>query len=181
MAVNLVAGLLIFLPMALPVLSPADLDGYQKRLGITPVAGEVDHDSALPQYFSDRFGWRNLAREVAEVYAELPDADRPRAIVLGRNYGHSGALEYWSRDFDLPPVHGRHNNYWLWGPPPAGEGTVVIATGFAAEALEEAFEEVIEAGVAESPWAVESRIRILVCRGLKRPIEEVWVEAKVFI
>ncbi len=181
MAVNLVVGLIVFLPLALPILSPPDLDAYQKRLGIVPNTGEVGHDSALPQYFSDRFGWRNLARVVAEVYDDLPLEDRPRTIVLGENYGHSGALEYWSKDYDLPPVYGPHNNYWLWGPPPAGEQTVVIATGIDRDDLEQIFEEVITAGVAETPWAMESRISVLVCRGLKRPIDEVWAEAKHFI
>lgn len=181
LAASLAIGLSIFLPMALPVLPPAALDAYQQRLGIVPAAGEVGHDSALPQHFSDRFGWRNLARVVAEVYAGLPPDERARAIVLGRNYGHSGALEYWSKDYDLPPVYGRHNNYWLWGPPPADGETVVIAIGFDADDLAEVFEEVAVAGVAESTWAMESRLEVLVCRGLKRPIDEVWAELKVFI
>ena len=181
MAANLGLGLIVTLPMVLPVLSPAALDAYQKRLGIVPSAGEVGHDSALPQHFSDRLGWRNLARVVSEVYQDLPAEDRRQAIVLGRNYGHSGALEYWSKEYPLPPVYGRHNNYWLWGPPPADDRTVVIAVNFAAGDLEEIFEEVIEAGVAETQWAMESRLTIFVCRGLKRPIEEVWEEAKVFI
>ncbi len=181
MTANLAVGLMIFLPLALPVMSPDGLDAYQKRLGIVPNTGEVGHDSELPQYFSDRFGWRNLARVVAEVGEQLPAGDRERAIVLGRNYGHAGALEYWSRSHDLPPVYGRHNNYWLWGPPPADQDTVVIAINFDADDLEELFEEVVEAGVAETPWAMESRLRVLVCRGLKRPIDEVWEEVKIFI
>ncbi len=181
MAANLVVGLFVFLPLGLPVLSPPDLDAYQKRLGMVPNTGEVGHDSELPQYFSDRFGWQNLARVVSEVYQDLPAADRERAIVLGRNYGHSGALEYWSEEYDLPPVYGRHNNYWLWGPPPADAQTVVLAINFRTSDLEELFEEVVEAGVAETPWAQESHLRILVCRGLKRPIDQVWAEAKIFI
>jgi hypothetical protein len=181
LSANLVAGLLVFLPMALPVLSPSALDAYLKRLGIVPNTAEVGHTSALPQYFSDRFGWENLARVVAEVYASLPADDRARAIVVGRNYGHSGALEYWSKDYELPPVYGRHNNYWLWGPPPADEEPVVIAVNFEGDELEEIFEEVEVAGVAESAWALESRLTVLVCRGLKRPIDEVWAEIKVFI
>ncbi len=180
-AANLAAGFLVFLPLALPVLSPSALDAYQKRLGMVPNTGEVGHTSALPQYFSDRFGWQNLARVVAEVYADLPADDRARAIALGRNYGHAGALEYWSRDYDGPPVYGRHNNYWLWGPPPADAETVVIAVNFEADDLEEIFAEVVAAGVAESTWALESHLTVFVCRGLKRPIDEVWAEVKIFI
>jgi hypothetical protein len=177
----LLVGLAVLLPIALPVLSPPELDAYQKRLGLVPETGEVGHTSELPQYFSDRFGWENLARVVAEVYRELPADERERAMVLGRNYGHSGALEYWSKTYDLPPVYGRHNNYWLWGPPPADGKTVVIAINFDPDGLREFFDEVVVAAVAESEWALESRLEILVCRGLKRPVDELWSAAKVFI
>jgi 4-amino-4-deoxy-L-arabinose transferase-like glycosyltransferase len=181
MAVGLAVGLAIFLPLGLPVLPPAGLNAYQQRLGIAPVPAEVSHTAPLPQYFADRLGWQNLARTVAEVYQELPADQRQRAIIMGRNYGHSGALEYWSATYDLPPVYGRHNNYWLWGPPPSDEDTVVIAVNFHVEDLEQLFDDVVEAAVAESTWAQEPYLRVLVCRGLKRPLDEVWPEFKMFI
>lgn len=181
MVANLLAGLAIFLPLALPVLPPPELDVYQQRLGIAAAPAEVGHNAPLPQCFADRFGWENLARIVAEVSADLPADERSRTIVLGRNYGHSAALEYWSSKYDLPPVYGRHNNYWLWGPPPADEETTVIAINFEVENLEEFFDEVSEATVAESPWAQEPYLRILVCCGLRQPIDQIWPQIKVFI
>jgi hypothetical protein len=181
MLTNLVVGLFVILPIVLPVLPPPRLSAYMDGLGIAPPRQEVGHTSALPQHFSDRFGWQELARTVAIVVDGLPDEDRERAIILGRNYGHSGALEYWSETYDLPPVYGRHNNYWLWGPPAADEHTVVIAIRFDPDDLEEIFDEVVVAGVSETPWALESQIIVSVCRGLKRPIAEVWDEAKIFI
>ncbi len=171
-ATNLVAGLAIFFPLALPVLPPQQLDAYQQWLGIAAAPAEVGHNAPLPQYFADRFGWRNLARTVSEVYGSLPAAERSRTIVLGRNYGHSGALEYWSSTYDLPPVYGRHNNYWLWGPPPADHDTLVIAINFDIDDLEMLFDEVVEAAVAKSMWAQEPYLRVLVCRGLRRPVDD---------
>ena len=100
---------------------------------------------------------------------------------MGSNYGHSGALEYWSSTYDLPPVYGRHNNYWLWGPPPVDESTVVIAIDFDIEDLRLVFDQVAEAGVAESRWAQEPHIPVFVCRGLKQPIAELWPKIKLFI
>jgi hypothetical protein len=177
----LMVGMGVFLPIAIPVLSPASLDAYQKRLGIVPNTGEVGDTGELPQYFSDRFGWEELARTVSEIYRDLPQDERSRSIVLGENYGHSGALEYWSRQYELPPVYGTHNNYWIWGPPDVGEDVVVIAVNIDRERLEQEFEEVVEAGVAETPWARESHMTVRVCRGLKRPIGEVWSEIRLFI
>jgi len=181
LAANLIAGLVIFLPIALPVLSPAGVDAYQKKLGIVPNTGEVGHTADLPQYFSDRFGWEELARTVSEVYLDLTPEERRNCVVIGRNYGHSGALEYWSEKYDLPPVYGRHNNYWLWGPPPVDENTIIIAINLNPEWLVENFEAFEEGGVSETPFAQESRFTVWVCRGLERPIDEVWDEIKLFI
>jgi len=178
---TLIAGLAIFAPLAVPLMSPAGLDAYQKKLGVVPNTGEVDVSGELPQYFSDRFGWEELARTVSEVYRSLPEGERSRAIVIGQNYGQSGALEYWSDRYQLPPVHGNHNNYWIWGPPDVDENTVVIAVNFDREYLEQEFDEVVDAGVAETPWARESRMVVRVCRGLKRPIGEIWDDIQLFI
>ncbi len=181
MAVVLAVGFLAFLPLGLPVLSPPDLDRYQQRLGMVPNTGEVGHDAAIPQYFADRFGWQELAVAVAEVFEGLPEEDRSSAVVLGGNYGHSGALEYWAGRYKLPPVYGRHNNFWLWGPPPVDRRPVVIAINFDPADLGDFFVEVVEAGVSETPWAQEARMTIFVCRGLKRPIDQIWPEIKIFI
>ena len=43
------------------------------------------------------------------------------------------------------------------------------------------FDEVIEADVAQSPHAMESRMTIWLCRGLKRPIDDIWREYKSFV
>jgi hypothetical protein len=181
MAASLLAGMAVFAPLGLPLLAPERLDAYQRKLGIVPNTGEVGHDAALPQYFSDRLGWDELARAVARVHASLPEEERRRALVLGRNYGHSGALEYWSDRYDLPPVYGRHNNYWLWGPPALDERGVVLLINFDPADAGKLFEQVEIATVVETRWAQEERMTVLVCRGLNRPVEEVWAGLKIFI
>ena len=179
--VVLIAGFGVFLPLGLPVLSPPALAGYQHLLGIAPLPAEVGHTSTLPQYFSDRFGWEELARTVSGVFGSLEPGDRERALVIASNYGHAGALEYWSEKYPLPPVFCRHNTFWLWGPPPMDEDTVVIATGASRERLLEFFEEVDEVAVSESAWAVESRISASVCRRPKLPAGEIWAAIRLFI
>jgi 4-amino-4-deoxy-L-arabinose transferase-like glycosyltransferase len=177
--VELLIGGAVLAPIAVPLLSPRGTVAYGQRMGVIPAAQEVGHASALPQYFADRFGWENLARVVSEIYQGLPPDDRERCVALGQNYGHAGSLEYWSRRYKLPPVYSTHNNYWLWGPP-VGSFDVAIVVGDSRESLEDLFDEVHEAVVAESPYAVESRLVIWICRGLKRPIEDIWLESKSF-
>jgi 4-amino-4-deoxy-L-arabinose transferase-like glycosyltransferase len=176
---NLLVGGAVMMPIAVPMLSPERTVAYGQRMGIIPAAQEIGHTSALPQYFSDRLGWENLACVVSDVYRDLSSHERQRCVVIGRNYGHAGSLEYWSRRYRLPPIYSTHNNYWLWGPP-AGGVDVAIVIGNSREFLEHLYVEVIEAGVAESPHAMESRLTIWICRGLRRPIEDVWRDYKSF-
>jgi 4-amino-4-deoxy-L-arabinose transferase-like glycosyltransferase len=179
MAANLLAAGLVFAPAAVPLLSPEGTVAYLHRLGIAPVAQEVGRTSVLPQYFSDRLGWEELARVVSDAYRRLPEDDRKRSVVLGRNYGHAGALEYWSRRYAMPRVYSVHNNYWLWGPP-AERPEVVIVTGGRRAPLEELCGQVVAAGEAVTPLAMESRIPVWLCRGLRQPLAEVWAEYKAF-
>jgi 4-amino-4-deoxy-L-arabinose transferase-like glycosyltransferase len=181
MAANLAVGLAIFVPMGLPVLTPAALAEYQATLGIAPRPAEVGHVSTLPQYFSDRFGWQELARTVGEVYGEIDPETRSRTVIIGSNYGHAGAMEYWSETYGLPPVYSSHNNYWLWGPPTDPDIEVVIATGVSRERLLQYFSEVEEVAHSKHQWALESNISVSVCRRPKVSFAEIWPGAKNFL
>lgn len=178
-ATGLVAGGALVMPMAVPLLTPEKTLAYGQRTGLVPAPQELGHTSALPQYFSDRFGWENLARVVSEVYLALPEEERERCVVLGQNYGHAGAIEYWARKYPLPPAYSTHNNYWLWGPPPDDADTVIVIRGDP-ELLGQLFDEVVEVAVASTPGAIESRMTLRVCRGLRRPIADIWREFKSF-
>ncbi len=180
MAAVLLTGGVVLAPIAVPILSPERTVAYMQRMGIIPKAQEVGHGGALPQYFADRLGWEELARTVSSVYESLPAEEQRTCVVIADNYGKGGALEYWSRRYALPPVYCRHNNYWLWGPPP-GVGEVTIVVGFDREDIEESFAEVVEAAASETPYAQETRMTVWVCRGLRVPIETVWAESKLFI
>ena len=68
-----------------------------------------------------------------------------------------------------------------WGPPPADENSVFVVVGGTPESLRELFGEVEVAAVASSQWAQESRITITVCRGIQRPLSEIWKEHRNFI
>ena len=103
-------------------------------------------------------------------------------IIVTGNYGEAGALNYYGRRLGLPPAVSQHNSFFLWGPGP-GTGRLVIAVGMSVEGLAAGFESVTEAARLTSPYAMpyETADPILVCRGLKRPLEEAWRSGKHFI
>ncbi len=166
LVVWLVANWIFFLPLGVPVLPVGDFARWQAWTGIAPAAQEVGHTSELPQYYSDRFGWLELVAEVERITGELPPEERDRAVVIARNYGEAGALEYWSGRAGrstLPPVVSGHNTYWFWATAELPLDTVIVV-GWREEEVREFFADVRPAGVLEHPWALESGVRLWVAR-----------------
>ncbi len=176
-------ALLVVLPFALPVLPPARFVAYSRALGVVPRQQERSALGALPQFFADRFGWRELAQEVARVHHALPEAERREAVIYTTNYGRAAALEYYAREFDLPPVICGHNSYWSWGPGEASGRIVLVVDDEPEESLLQDFAEVATAGGRRCTWCMpfESDVPIRVCRGHRAPIRDVWPQVRRFI
>jgi hypothetical protein len=178
----LVTGGALTAPLVIPVLPVETLVAYQRALGLTPTPSEKNQLGLLDQHFADRFGWPELASEVARVYSALPPEERSRAAIVTRNYGEAGAIDYYGRGYGLPAAVSQHNNYFLWGPGP-GSPSVFIMVGWPTRDLTVAFTQVVVAGRVESPYAMpfEARWPIHVCRGLKLPLDQFWRRGKLFI
>lgn len=168
-------------PMAVPLLPPATALAYMQALGLAPKPMERSHLGAMPQHFADRFGWRARAELVQRAFRSLPPAERAQAVVIGLNYGEAGAMEYWADELGLPPAIAPHNSYWLWGPGRAGRDVNILIAGPEHPVLD-AFASVEDFGTVDEPFQLDywRRAHVYVARGLKRPVEEVWAEARVF-
>jgi hypothetical protein len=168
-------------PLAIPALPVESYVRYARTLGIEPGTEEKKDVGPLPQHFADRFGWPELAEATARVYRALPEADRAQARIFTTNYGRAGALELYGEALGLPPVICGHNNYWLWGPG-SGEPRVFILVGDSIEDYRAAFDQVEERGSRACPYCMpyESHIPILVARGPRRPLKELWARVKNF-
>ena len=175
------AGLLT-LPLAIPLLPPDGFLAYQAKLGMGPKHYENNAVGAMPQYFSDRFGWQNMARVVAEVYESIPVEERETTLILAGNYGEAGAINYYGPALGLPRAVSTHNNHYLWGPGEV-EPTVVIRIGGNAERLTSQFERVEEVARVHSTYGMpyESDLPIYLLRGMKLPVAEAWAAGKWFI
>ena len=188
----IVSGI-ILVPFARPILPPEKFLEHQSAIGLKPPSSE-GHETELPQFYSDMFGWEDLAKNVSKVYQSLPEEERKTTVVYCSNYGKAGAIEYYSRKYPLPKVICPHNSYWYWSLD-SGESngldewsgstnisTVIIIGGEIEEHLE-SLEEVYEAGFHHSDYAMpyENDQTIFIGRGLKVPLEEIKRSNKVFI
>ena len=169
----------VVIPLAIPILPIESFISYSKTLGMVPSTPEGHELAELPQFYADMFGWENQAKAVAKVYHSLPPEERQVCSIFGDNYGRSGAIDYFSDKYDLPLSIGRHNNYWIWGPDKfVGKVVIILSSEVGDKA--DLFEEVMDMGTIESPYAIpyENHLHIYVCKNLKIPVEELWSKIK---
>lgn len=169
-------------PIARPLLSPESFISYQSALGLKPPSNEGHELVGLPQFYSDMFGWEDLAKKVSKVYQSLPDEERKNTVVYCSNYGKAGAIEYYSKRYPLPKVVSPHNSYWYWSPEKNNVQTIIIIGGNIEDHLD-TLEEVYEAGFHSHKYAMpyENNLTIFIGRGLKRTLDEIRASDKIFI
>jgi 4-amino-4-deoxy-L-arabinose transferase-like glycosyltransferase len=98
---------------ALPVLPAPVL----ARSGLVTVAREQ----------GEQLGWPELVTAVGRAWATVPAAEREHAVVVGGDYGVTGAVEVLGPPTGLPGVaYSGHNGYGAWGPPPAAARAAVL-------------------------------------------------------
>jgi hypothetical protein len=124
-----------------------------------------------------------MVAKVADAYRALSPEEQRAAAIYGDNYGEAGAVDYFGPRFGLPPAVSGHNSYFLWGPPEAGRGAVLVSIGVEKEDLLRIYEEVIKVSETDSPYAMpfENHVPIYVSRRPRRAIVDVWPGAKNFI
>jgi 4-amino-4-deoxy-L-arabinose transferase-like glycosyltransferase len=171
-------GGLIFFPVAIPLLPPETFIRYQGSLGIAPPKTEVGFDSVLPQHFADRFGWEEMAAATANVYNSLPPDEREKAAIFGHNYGDAGAIDFFGPKYGLPKAISGHQSYFMWGPRNY-DGSVIIVLGEKKEDAAKSCASVEEREHVGHPYAEGyEKFNILVCRGLKEPLAQLWPQLK---
>jgi 4-amino-4-deoxy-L-arabinose transferase-like glycosyltransferase len=111
MAGGMLVSAAVVLPVALPVLPAAALR--------TVPLQKINYDLA------ESIAWPRQVALVAREYDALPLAQRRRTTILTANYGEAGAIERYRADYGLPGAYSGANNFWLWGPPPAGDTSAI--------------------------------------------------------
>jgi hypothetical protein len=183
-AITILLGL-VFVPVVMPVLPEAWLASYYIKLHsflhISRASIETEHRvyAQIPTDFASMHGWPELTAIVERVYQGLPLDDRKQAVVLVQNYSEAAAIEFLSNP-RLPVISG-HNQYFLWGPR-GYSGEVLICVGANCGSATKYFRACSLEASLQAPWIQPSEydIPVMVCRGIQKPILELWPLAKYY-
>lgn len=163
----LALNLLVILPFMVPLL-PLE---RAHDLGVFDINGEL----------AETVGWDELAAQVAEVYATLSPEEQARTRILTIAYGEAGALDLLGDDYGLPDALSAHNSYYHWGP--GDDWDTLIVVGFRPARLEPHFEACEPAGEVRLALDIDNEINghpLLICRGLRTPVDQWWEGLRTF-
>lgn len=162
-------------PVVLPILDLPTLAAYLERSHLRPSPNEREGIGApLTQLFSDELGWRQLEKQVAQVYRSLPREEQSRAAILAMNYGEAAAIDVYGREDGLPaPICGQLQ-YYFWGAR-GHDGSVMIQINGDPQRLARACDRSEVVSRFGGPYVMPyENGPIILCHGLRRPLDELW-------
>ena len=175
-----VSGILIA-PLALPILPVDKYVIYASTLGFGPSTAEGHELGSLPQFYADMHGWERMAKNVSIVYSQIAEEEKPYTVVYGSNYGRAGAMEYFSKKYELPDAVSPHNSFWFWADTTKEIKSIIIIGG----SLDDHLDSCAEADsvlVHQAKYAIpyENNLTIFICRNLIRSLSEIWESDRHF-
>ena len=133
---------IVFLPLSLPLLPPAQWLAYTKAIGLDHRNGNSENNPSgpLPQFYADRFGWQEEVDQVMRIYSALPPDKKKITGILCSNYGEASAINFLGRG--LPFAISGQNNYFLWGPQDYSFDSMILIEDSTPEHLSHFFDSV---------------------------------------
>ena len=165
------------LPLFLPMLPVETLIAYVRPLGVNAgVKTEDRRVTTLPQHMADRFGWEEMARDVADVYHEVQEASSDPVGLTAGNWGEASALHVHGRKLGLPePVTG---DGWFYFDALEHQtfDRSYVAIGVSLSLLRSLFDHVERKGVFTNPYCMpdENNNTIYFCTGPKVDLKKYW-------
>jgi hypothetical protein len=150
------------------VLSPGAFLSYTKTLPFKLPVTEHSHARApLPQWYSDQFGWKEIADETEAAWNRIPLSERSDCGIFAQDYGQAGAIDFFGRAHGLPGAMSGDRTYFLWGPH-GYSGDCMIVLDDRQEVLERYWRDVQLVGTSTAnPYALEQQIPVFLCKGKK--------------
>ena len=123
-------------------------------------------------------GWQDLTAQVAGIYTEIPDEEKPHTVILAGNYGEAGALDLYGPAYELPPVISGSNSMWGRGYGDFEPKTVIVV-GFEYGYAMNYFNSCHFAGMVKNRYDVKNEettrhTGLYVCRGARKSWDELW-------
>ena len=166
------------LPFAVPLLPPDLLIEYLRPVGVNAgVKTEDRHIASLPQHVADRFGWEEMARDVAAIYHEAQSKSPDPVGVSTRNWGEAAAIHVHGKKYGLPePIT---SDGWFYFDALRYDHfpNSFVTVGISPSQLTSLFERVEQKGTFTNPYCMpdENNDPICYCSNPRLDLRKRWV------
>lgn len=140
--------------------------------------------NAINKEQGEQVGWPALVAAAAQGWAEIPAAERPRAVIFTQNYGQAGAIDHYGADHGLPKAYSGHMSYADWGPPPdSADGPVLVVRQEDDAGVERFFTDCRQVARVDNGVGVDNEEQgsaIVLCSGTAQPWSTLWPRLRHF-
>ena len=107
-----------------------------------------------------------------------PEEQRHVGIFASR-FGETGSINFLGREYGLPRAVGSNNNYWIWGPNGYTGELMLILAREDSELLDQ-FASAERVADIKCKYCLPGlkKKSVYLCRGLRRPLKEIWPHLK---
>lgn len=179
----LVAGGVILAPIVLPILPIETLISYSNSVYRPPTLARDTKNQAqqAPWHFREMLGWEDTVSTVASAYRRLSPREQAQCAILAWRYENAGAIDFWSRKYNLPKAISGHTGYYFWGTR-GYSGELVLSVGGDLGFLKQRFDSVEQVATVthEKIVGIRSDLPIYLCRGIKQPLSKIWSELQFY-
>ncbi len=171
------------IPYMVPLLNVESLTKYVCFLGVDAgVKYENQKLNNLPQHFADRFGWVELAREIAFEFNQIPKEERNNAGIITNNWGIASAIHFYRNKYNLPEPISNDGWYYFEALKKNINRKYFISVGISEQDLKNYFEKVTLKRIFTNPYCMphENNRPIFLCEKPKIDLNQlIRVERKI--
>lgn len=169
-----------FVPLALPTFKPEKLANYYKRYHFEKTGflkWEDLQNHPLPQDFADMLGWKEMTEKTAKAYSLLNDEEKKHTFIFADNYGEAGAINYYGKNYNLPPVHSDNASFLYWLPDSVHIDNLILITDDKQEMQRDFLKDFSSVSLVDSitnPYAVEHGSLIIIMKGANEKFNQMF-------
>jgi len=92
---------ILYIPLVCPIYSPDRIQNDPEIIELYRKSGQLRWEDGkehhIPQDYSDMVGWEELTKIVQDAWNTLDEQQKEKTLILCNEYGHAGAINYYSQ------------------------------------------------------------------------------------
>jgi len=158
---------IVTLPFGLPLLPQKQMEEFctfnSKYITSEPMRGEANIFYPLPQDYMDMTGWKETAALVSQAYTKLDSVQKMNCIVFANNYGQASAIEFYGRQYHLPPIVCLNDSYIFWAPDSLTALNTIVTDSHLGD-IPRLFNNYTEIGEVNNRYFRENGLKVYLCQ-----------------